>query len=248
MNDDAALTPNQSIPPTGTIPPAEPSALRKIFIGKDGLRAGSSLLIFIAIFVAIIVCVNVIGHKLHPPAPKTAKTTSEIPVTPSLSIDGVIFLVILLVTWIMSNIERRPLSVYGLGIGRKFVQFFSGWAWGVACLSLLVLTLWKTGLLVIDSRLLFGRDILRYGTFWLLSFLQVGLLEEYHTRGYLQYTLARGLAGVYQWAFKTRHSMALGFWTAAVIFSIRFGLGHSHNPGESPSDYSPPVWPPWSSA
>jgi len=26
----------------------------------------------------------------------------------------------------------------------------------------------------------------------------------------------------------------LGFWTSAVIFSIRFGLGHGKNPGESP--------------
>jgi hypothetical protein len=62
----------------------------------------------------------------------------------------------------------------------------------------------------------------------------VGLLEEYLTRGYLQYTLTRGLAGIYQAAFKTRHSEALGFWTAAVIFSILFGLSHSSNPGESP--------------
>jgi hypothetical protein len=62
----------------------------------------------------------------------------------------------------------------------------------------------------------------------------VGLLEEYLTRGYLQYTLTRGLAGFYQWAFKTRRSRALGFWTSAMIFSILFGLGHGHNPGESP--------------
>jgi hypothetical protein len=98
----------------------------------------------------------------------------------------------------------------------------------------LILTLWKTGLLVIDSRLLFGGDILRYGAIWLLGFLLVGLIEEYLTRGYLQYTLTRGLAGIYEWAFKTRHSQALGFWTAALIFSFLFGLGHSKNPGESP--------------
>ncbi|HYW40044.1 MAG TPA: CPBP family intramembrane glutamic endopeptidase [Terriglobales bacterium] len=102
------------------------------------------------------------------------------------------------------------------------------------CISLLALTLWKTGLLIIDSRLLFGSDILRYGSIWLFNFLLVGLFEEYNTRGYLQYTLTRGLAGLYQWAFKTRHSVTLGFWTSAVIFSILFGLGHGKNPGESP--------------
>ena len=60
------------------------------------------------------------------------------------------------------------------------------------------------------------------------------LVEEYLVRGYLQYTLTRGLAGLYEWVFKTRHSAALGFWTAAMMFSLLFGLGHSGNPGESP--------------
>ncbi len=42
------------------------------------------------------------------------------------------------------------------------------------------------------------------------------------------------MAGVYQAIFKTPHAEALGFWTAALAFSILFGLGHSGNPGESP--------------
>lgn len=143
-------------------------------------------------------------------------------------------LVVLLVTWIMSKIERRPNSVYGFGGRRKLAYFLAGLGWGVICLSLLVLILWKSGFLVIDSRLLAGSDILRYGAIWLFGFLLVGLFEEYLTRGYLQYTLTRGLAGLYQWVFKTRHSKALGFWTAALIFSILFGLGHGNNQGESP--------------
>jgi uncharacterized protein len=107
-------------------------------------------------------------------------------------------------------------------------------AWGVTCLSLLVLILWKTGLLAVDSRLLFGAGALRYGAIWFLGFLLVGLLEEYLNRGYLLFTLTRGLAGIYAWLFKTRHSKALGFWTAALLISIGFGLGHGKNPGESP--------------
>jgi membrane protease YdiL (CAAX protease family) len=96
------------------------------------------------------------------------------------------------------------------------------------------LILLKTGFLVFDSPLLSGIDILGYGAMWLLGFLMVGLLEEYLTRGYILYTLTRGLAGLYQWAFRTRHSAVLGFWTSAVIVSILFGLGHSSNKGESP--------------
>lgn len=221
------------IPTAESIPPTQPSALHKIFIGKDGLRAGWSLLIFIALFAAVIFCVNVIGHKLHPPAAKAAKTTG-MSVRRALIGESTSLLVVLLVTWIMSKIERRPNSVYGFGGRRKLAYFLAGLGWGVICLSLLVLILWKSGFLVIDSRLLAGSDILRYGAIWLFGFLLVGLFEEYLTRGYLQYTLTRGLAGLYQWVFKTRHSKALGFWTAALIFSILFGLGHGNNQGESP--------------
>ncbi len=227
MNDDATLTPAEPIQP----PP--PPTLRKIFFGKDGLRAGWSLLIFLAMLAALIAGANFIGHKIHPPPPRTANQ-EEVPVVLVVLGDGVIFFGTLLVTRIMSKIERRPNSVYGLGGSRKLPLFLAGLAWGVTFLSLLVLTLWKCGLLVFDSRLLSGGAILRYGAICLLGFFLVGLAEEYLTRGYLQYTLTRGLAGFYRWAFKTRHATALGFWTAAIVFSILFGLGHSRNPGESP--------------
>jgi uncharacterized protein len=232
--NDATFPSAEPIPPTELAPSAQPSTLRKIFMGKDGLRAVWSMLIFIALLVAIGFCANFIGHKLYPSAANGSKPGSEVP--PSFLVTGELipFLILLFVTWIMSKIERRPNSIYGLGGSRKLPHFFAGLVWGVICLSLLVLILVKTGLLVIDSRLLFGSDALRYGAIWLLGFLLVGLFEEYLVRGYLQYTLTRGLAGFYQWAFKTRHSAALGFWTSAVLFSILFGLGHGKNPGESP--------------
>jgi membrane protease YdiL (CAAX protease family) len=208
--------------------------LHHVFIGKDGLRAGWSLLIFVAIFAALAFGVNIIGHKLWPSGGKGPKPGSEASPKFLFIAESIPFLITLIATWIMSKIERRRNSVYGFGGTRKLANFVTGLGWGVTCLSLLVLTLWKTGHLVIDSRLLFGSAILRYGATWLLGFLLVGLLEEYLTRGYLQYTLTRGLAGVYAWVFKTRHSQALGFWTAAAIFSVLFGLGHGKNPGESP--------------
>jgi membrane protease YdiL (CAAX protease family) len=220
--------------PADQIVPATPSTLRKIFFGQDGLRAGWSLLIFIAMIAALAFCANRIGRKLHAPDPNSAKPGAEMSPLFGIIAEAVPFVLVLFVTWIMSRIERRPVSVYGLGDRRMLSHFFGGMAWGIVCLSLLILTLWKAGLLVFDSRLLFGADILRYGVVWLFGFLLVGLLEEYLTRGYVQYTLTRGLAGLYQRAFKTRHSTALGFWTSAVIFSILFGLGHGKNPGESP--------------
>ena len=230
-DQDPTLTPELTPEPT---PPPELSAFHKIFIGKDGLRAGWSLLIFIALLTALLFSVTTNGHKFHliPPRKDAGSAITFTPI--AILGEALPFLALLLVSWIMSKIERRPNSVYGFGGRRRLSYFLAGLAWGVSCLSLLVLILWKTGLLVIDTRLLFGSAIVRYGALWLLGFLLVGLAEEYLTRGYLQYTLSRGLAGIYQWAFKTPHSAALGFWTAALIGSFFFGLGHKGNAGESP--------------
>jgi uncharacterized protein len=230
VSDNAAIT------LTDPSPAKPPSSLRKIFIGKDGLRAGWSLLIFIAMIAIFAFSARFIADKVYPTAPKTAEAVQEQMGTPSFLLisESIQFLVVLFFTWVMSRIERRRNSVYGLGDARKLAHLLSGLAWGVICLSVLILSLQKTGLLVIDSRLLFGSNILRYGAVWLFGFLLVGLFEEYLTRGYLQYTLTRGLAGIYEYAFKTRHSTSLGFWTAAVFMSFLFGLGHGSNPGESP--------------
>jgi membrane protease YdiL (CAAX protease family) len=227
----------EDLPSNEPTPPPPPSTLQRVLFGPDGgLRAGWGLLLFIALFAALLFAVNVIAHHLHPHVPKPAAAASDKSVPlPSMLIGELIpFSATLLITWIMSKIEGRPNSVYGLGGSRKLSRFLYGLAWGAVCLSILVFSLWKTGLLIIDSRLLFSGDALRYGAAWLVGFLLVALFEEYLTRGYLQFTLARGLTGFYQWAFKARHSAALGFWSAALILSTLFGLSHGSNPGESP--------------
>jgi membrane protease YdiL (CAAX protease family) len=239
LSDSTNLPTNERLSapanPANQVPltPMEPSLLRKLFIGTDGLRAGWSLLIFIALMAALLKGVSAIANFLHLLPQKGATNTD---LTPGFAFFGesLPFLATLFVTWIMSRIEKRPNSVYGLGGKRPLPNFLTGLVWGVTCLSLLVLTLWKTGLLVFDGRLLFGAGVLHYGALWLLGFLMVGLLEEYVTRGYLLFTLTRGLAGIYSWLLKTSHSKALGFWTAALCLSILFGLGHGKNPGESP--------------
>jgi membrane protease YdiL (CAAX protease family) len=133
----------------------------------------------------------------------------------------------------MAKIERRGRN-YGYGGAHKLVLFAGGIVSGVILISLLVFTLYKGGLLVVQGRLMFGGDVARYGILWLVAFVFAGVFEESLTRGFLLYTLARGFSGLYRWLFRTRHSTALGFWTAAVILSVIFFLGHTNNPGESP--------------
>jgi len=210
----------------------EPSVAEKIVIGRDGLRAGWSLLIFVALLAVFLTGVGAIVKALHL-APVGAGG-GDVTAGPTILTEAIPFLLTLLAAWIMSKIEKRPAGVYGLGGQKKASHFLAGLGWGVFCLSVLVVTLWKTGLLVFESRLLFGARAFEYGGLWLVGFLMVGLLEEYLTRGYLMFTLTRGLAGIYASVFETKHSKAIGFWTAAVALSIIFGLGHGKNPGESP--------------
>ena len=165
------------IPPEPALPPT----LHKIFIGKDGLRAGWSLLIFIAIFAAIAFCANRIGHKLHPPV---ANAPTEISPSFGYIAELIPFLITVLVSWIMSKIERRPNSVYGFGDSRMLQHFLAGLAWGVTCLSVLILILWKSGLPEARE----PRSLAATSSATVKSgrsgFFLVGLLEEYLTRGW----------------------------------------------------------------
>ncbi len=207
-----------------------------ILFGPDGLRSGWGILLFLALFAAFLAAVGFVRHLIHPHAAKTAASAI---LTPRIAFYGELtpFLAICLATWIMAKIERRPFATYGFGFTdsrRNVPLLLAGLLWGTVFLSLLVILLLNRGLLVIDGRLLFGSDIWKYGLVWFICFVFVALFEETLTRGYLQYTLARGLASLYQRFFSARRSDALGFWTAAVLLSVLFGLGHGSNPGESP--------------
>jgi uncharacterized protein len=78
--------------------------------------------------------------------------------------------------------------------------------------------LWTTHLLVFDGRVLSGAAIWKYAALWAALDLLVALFEEGLFRGYLLYTLTRGL----------------NFWWAALIMSILFAAVHGQNAGESP--------------
>lgn len=233
MNVETSFSPSPEPPVTPvTAVAASPSTLHKAFIGKDGLRAIWSVILFFLIFAGLMSIAFAIGKIIHP-TQQSPKAITELSLKFAFINEGILVIATLLATWILSKIERRGRSYgfAGTDIGKRFV---SGLACGMVLISLLVLTLWKGGLLVVERRLIFGPDVLRYGVLWLIAFSLVGVFEESLTRGFLLYTLTRGLTRFYERVFKTTHGMALGFWTAAVILSTIFFLGHTGNPGESP--------------
>jgi len=233
LNRGSPVNESPTLKHTEPTPPELPSLLRGIFIGDNGLRARWSLSIFLVLFLALAFAFDIINHSLHLYEESGLSNTAGVPAAKAYIESSAGFLAALFATWVMSKIERRPISIYGLGGRRKLRLFLTGLGCGVVCYLLLGLTLWSSGLMVFDGRLLFGGDILRYGTIWLFGFLTGGLSYEYFFRGYLQYTLTRGLSGFCQRALKTRHSATLGFWIAAAITSLLFAL-LSILPGEPP--------------
>jgi membrane protease YdiL (CAAX protease family) len=236
--------PSATPPKNGTSP--EPSPFRYVFFGTDGLRAVWGLLIFIAMIVGSFYSIHLARttierrsatSQITGPSRTNSDTTagSTSKASRALLREGPYLVMVMLATLIMSRIERRRFGVFGLGGTHRLPQFFAGLFWGVVCLSLLVSLLRLLGFLQFDALLLSGGTAVRYGVLWAGAFLLVALLEETLLRGYAQYTLARGFAGIYGAVFEnTRHRHALGFWTAAVVLSFVFGIGHSTNPGESP--------------
>jgi CAAX protease family protein len=205
---------------TETAPAGSSQLLNTIFLNDRGLRAGWRLLIYLALVVGLLACLQfglmALTSRLHLPSPAKgvltpgAQTVAEI--------FG--FLMILLASFIMARIERRNVAEYGLPLHHVPVarRFFVGYFfWGFLPLSVCLFVIHLFGGFSFGSLVLHGADIARFAVEWGIAFILVGLLEEYLLRGYLLYTLGDGI----------------GFWPAAVVMAVIFGIGHSFNPGEN---------------
>ena len=212
----------------------EPTAPRRhgigyIFVGKDGLRAGWSILLFLA----LVSFFSFVFASLHHPD----RTTVGGPDRPTTVIFGeaIGFGFMVLAAFLVSLIERRPFARYGLKRERLLPDLLAGLGWGLVMLSLLVGALMLSGALVIEGLALHGIEAVRYAGLWFVGFLFVGLLEEFLFRGFLQYTLARGVAGIVRAVSPANPRAAtIGFWVAAFVFSILlFAAAHLGNGGET---------------
>jgi uncharacterized protein len=199
-------------PPTPPPPPPH-----TVFRGPDGIRAGWRVLIFLAIcaalFTALFVGVGIITHGRRRPPIAAQLTPSGLALT-----EGVTFLLVAIATIIMGRIERRQWGQYGLPILSAFKKdFWIGTIVGFTAISGCLLGIFAlhgfrvTGLAIHGSLIPFSVAA------WCLTFVVVGLSEEFTFRGYMQYTLTTGM----------------GFWPSAILLSVLFAAAHIPNPGET---------------
>jgi uncharacterized protein len=196
----------------GILPSLPPSRGQWIFLGPNGLRAGWSILAFAVICgILIVVCGFVIGPFVH---------VREGVLTPlnGLLLELSQLIPAIAATCVMAMLEHRPALFYGYQGRARAARLISGLVWGFVAISCVIVLLRRLGYLEMDGRAVGGMTALRYGVEWGAVFLCVGVFEETAFRGYLQFTITRGI----------------GFWWGAFLFAALFGFMHRTNPGESP--------------
>jgi len=189
-------------------PPLGPSVFHSLFYGASELRAGWRLFTFLAIVIAVINARNLIFRRcLHGADDTTLFFLREV----------TDFLIFLLASWIMGNIEGRTIADYGLPRRGMFrVQFWQGALLGFAAITGLLVAMRVVGVFYFGSIALHGADLWRWAIVYLFVFVLVALQEEFRARGYGLFTLSAGI----------------GFWPAAILSAAFFGYSHHGNSGE----------------
>ncbi|HEV2396751.1 MAG TPA: type II CAAX endopeptidase family protein [Candidatus Sulfotelmatobacter sp.] len=187
---------------------SQPSYVRTLFIGPDGLRPGWGFAFYVIMFYAAqrLAVELAWGHDLGSSG-----------LWSSLLEEFGNLLAATIPALILARVEHRPWKTYGMPLSHSMGQrFFIGALWGITAISLLMLLLYGADSFAFGHIVLHGRRVLRFAAYWAAMFLLVGLFEEFLLRGYSQFTLARGM----------------GFWPAAIALSCAFGLIHLRNGGE----------------
>jgi membrane protease YdiL (CAAX protease family) len=215
MNDlPPGLPVDPSQPPPIVTPPSP--APNTVFRGPNGIRAGWRATIFLAI-VAALFLVLILVVALVSRGRGQFGVSQLTPVGTGLG-EAAIFLFTSLAALIMARIERRTYGEYGLPLRGAFGRhFWTGTLVGFLAISGCLLGIFAFHGFRLTGLAIHGETILSATAAWTVSFIFVGLAEEFAFRGYLQYTLTTGM----------------GFWPSAILLSSLFGLAHAGNPGES---------------
>ena len=140
--------------------------------------------------------------------------------TPSLVLvsESTILLFTVIAALVMARIEHRRFWDYGFRSGGVLGRNFgSGCLWAFIVISVTLFAIFTMHGFHVTGSGIRRPAILASTVVWSVTFLLVGMSEEFAFRGYPQFTLASGI----------------GFWPAAFILSALFGLVHQGNKGES---------------
>jgi uncharacterized protein len=197
---------------------------KTIFRGPNGIRAGWRVAIFMGIagviaFLLALMAGLLLVMRYGVAGAKAAAQMSQInPVGLGLTELLMFLLPTVGASVIMSRIEGRRWRVYGLPLRSAFRgHFWIGALAGFSSISACLLAIFAFHGFHISGLAVHGSTIVSATAAWSVAFIIVGLAEEFSFRGYLQYTLATGM----------------GFWPAAIVLSLLFGLAHKGNPGET---------------
>jgi membrane protease YdiL (CAAX protease family) len=194
--------------------------IRPIFIGRNGVRAGWRLLIFLALLDVLVGSFVLIRAGGPQGFQENYRKQSHITITPLImgGSEAIGLLFLCGAALIMGKLERRKFGEYGLPLRLALRKdFWIGSGMGFLAISGTLLTMFLLRGFRIDGLALHGTAIFTSLAGWGLAFLLAGLVEESLFRGYIQYTLTSGI----------------GFWPSAFLMSGLFGLGHAFNSNET---------------
>jgi uncharacterized protein len=190
---------------------SQPSYARTLFLGPQGLRPGWGFALYVLAFLLLQRLTNFCAAAWVHVSPGTSTRVSD------ALFEFADLVAALVPAIILKRIEKRPWAAYGLPLRRACGRlFWTGAVWGFLGISVLILSLYGLHDFTFGRVVLHGVRIAKFAGYWSLMFVLVGLFEEFLFRGCTLFTLRR----------------AVGFWPAAIVLSLSFGLVHLGNEGE----------------
>ncbi len=183
---------------SSTLPPQQPSAGKRIFVGPQGVRAGWRLLMFLFLVVIMLGVAWLARPLLRLLVPHPLQSPTA---------DGIakgVFLVPILLTaaGVMGWFEHRSLAEYGLPLRQLLgKEFWTGALWGIVMVSVVIAMMAACHVYSPGTLALSPLKIAVWGILNAIFYLMLALSSEFFFFGYVQFTLTTGM----------------GFWPAAAL-------------------------------
>jgi len=219
MNDYPPLPHRPGVEPSGPaaeLTTSDAARQNSVFIGPHGLRPGWRLLVFVTIACLVAVVLGLILHFAIGGKNRSVAMTMLTPLGLGAS-EATILFVVMIAALVMATIERRRFADYGLPLKALGKDFWQGALFGFLAISGTLLVISFLHGFRITGVAIHGTTLVTATAAWSLTFLIVGLSEEFTFRGYPMFTLTTGM----------------GFWPAALVIAGLFALAHAGNKGET---------------